>query len=337
MEFEWNIKNMNIDLLANTIRHLTRPKTGILAADESILTITKRFNAIGINSSKENRRAYRELLFRTPKLGEHISGCILFEETLEQTGSDGELFTKILSDQNIYIGIKVDKGLAPFFMTDNADKKEQITEGLDGLRERLMAYKAQGASFAKWRAVFEISSIKPSKLFVKTNVGLLARYAALCQEQDLVPIVEPEILMDGSHTIEQCAQVSETVLEALFHALHKYNVQLEYIVLKPSMILPGKLCSKRATAEQIAHMTLKIFKRTVPAAVPSINFLSGGQTPQEATENLQALKCCDSPWNISFSYGRALQEPCLKTWAGLAENTQAAQQALLERVKLNSL
>lgn len=328
---------MDTTLLKNTIRHLTRPKTGILAADESIPTITKRFNTIGIDSTEENRRAYRELLFTTPGLGEFISGCILFEETLEQCTTEGELFTKVLLDQNIYIGIKVDKGLVPFVITENTDNTEQVTEGLDGLRDRLITYKKQGASFAKWRAVFSISNTKPSKLLIKTNVVLLARYAALCQEQGLVPIVEPEILMDGDHTLEQCAQVTESVLETLFHALHKHNVALECMILKPSMVIPGKICTEHATSEQIAQMTLKIFKRTIPVAVPSINFLSGGQTPEEATSNLRALKNGFTPWNLSFSFGRALQDPCLKLWAGRIENIAGAQKVLLERARLNSL
>ena len=319
--------------LNDIIKFIAQPSKGILAADESIPTITKRFNSINLESTQENRRAYRELIFSTPHLGDYVSGAILFEETLNDRTNQEKSFVALLKQQGIIPGIKVDKGLIPFLHAPD----EKITQGLDGLNERLSEYKKTGAEFAKWRAVFNVPPQSCSPLLIDINANRLAMYAAICQSHDVVPIVEPEILMDGDHTIEQCALISETVLHAVFSALFKHKVMLEYIILKPSMILSGKSAAKISSSEQIADATLSIFNRTVPAAVPSINFLSGGQSPEQASKNLNAINLLKpSPWNLSFSYGRALLDPCLKTWMGQADNIQAAQQALLKRAKLNS-
>jgi fructose-bisphosphate aldolase, class I len=320
--------------LQNTITKLSQPGTGILAADESIGTITKRFEALNITSNEEMRRAYRELLFTTPGINEYIAGIILFEETLNQTASNGVAFPDLLKQLGILPGIKVDKGLVTIPNT----QEEQFTQGLDGLNERLAAYKAKGACFAKWRAVYTISTTTPSALCMRTNAEGLACYTALCQANGIVPIVEPEILIDGEHTLERCMQVSEQVLHAVFHALHKHKVQLEYIILKPSMVINGKKCQTKATAEQVASATVTVLRRTVPAAVPSINFLSGGQSPEEATANLNAMNLlANNPWNLSYSYARALQDYCMKIWKGDTKNVTAAQQMFLTRAKLNSL
>ncbi len=319
--------------LETTINKLAVRGKGILAADESGGTITKRFEALNIQSTEDNRRAYRELLVTTPGISDYIAGVILFEETLNQKTSTGAPFADALKNLNILAGIKVDKGLVTLANTH----EEQITQGLDGLAERLVEYKAKGASFAKWRAVYAISATTPSTLSIKTNAEVLARYAAICQVNGIVPIVEPEVLIDGDHTIERCAEVSEQVLFAVFKALHRHQVKLEYIVLKPSMVINGKKCAVKATAEQVAKATLTVLRRTVPSAVPTINFLSGGQSPEEATANLNAMNTITPPWNVSYSYARALQDYCMKTWLGDAKNAAKAQTVFLERAKLNSL
>jgi len=321
--------------LETTINKLAVKGKGILAADESVATITKRFEALNIKSTEETRREYRQLLITTPGLNEFIAGVILFEETLNQKTSDGVLFPETLKKHGILPGIKVDKGLINLANTTD----EQVTQGLDGLPERLADYKAKGACFAKWRAVYAISANTPSMLAIKTNAEVLARYAAICQAHGIVPIVEPEILIDSDHTIERCAEVSERVFHAVFHALYRHKVKLEYIVLKPSMVINGKKCATKATAEQVGKTTVTILRRTVPAAVPTINFLSGGQTPEEATANLNAMNALSPhlPWNLSYSYARALQDYCMKTWAGDAKKVSAAQKVFYERAKLNSL
>lgn len=307
---------------------------GILAADESTPTITKRFEAVNISSSENSRRDYREMLLTTPNINEFIAGVILFEETLNQKMTDGTPFPEALKKLNILSGIKVDKGL---YLLPNT-REEQATQGLDGLSQRLAAYKTQGASFAKWRAVYAISDNTPSPLIIKTNAEDLARYAAQCQAHGIVPIVEPEVLIDGDHTIERCAEVTEKVLHAVFKALFRHKVKLEYIVLKPSMVINGKKCSTKASNEQVGKMTVSILKRTVPAAVQTINFLSGGQSCEDATANLQAMNALGSmPWNLSYSYARALQDYPMKIWHGDSKNVNAAQKAFYQRAHLNSL
>lgn len=323
-----------IQELQDTIKKIAVNGKGILAADESTPTITKRFQAVGIESSEDNRRAYRELLMLTPGVNQYIAGVILFEETLNQKTSSGKLFPEALAAAGIVPGIKVDKGLVHLANTQD----EQITQGLDGLPERLAEYKSKGARFAKWRAVYTISNSLPSKLAIKTNAEVLARYAAICQAQGIVPIVEPEVLIDGDHTIERCEEVTEPVLHALFNALHRHKVMLEYIILKPSMVISGKACSKKSGVKETAEATIRVLRRTVPAAVPTINFLSGGQTSEQATGNLNEMnKLGNNPWNVSYSYARALQENCMKVWGGKAQNVKAAQSAFLKRAKLNSL
>jgi fructose-bisphosphate aldolase class I len=321
--------------LETTIRLLSAKGKGILAADESTATITKRFAAVNTDSTEETRRNYREMLLTTPQINDFIAGVILFEETLNQKTSNGTLFPALLNKLGILPGIKVDKGLVTLPNTQD----EQTTQGLDGLAERLADYKAKGATFAKWRAVYTISDNTPSTLAIKANAEGLASYAALCQAAGIVPIVEPEVLIDGDHTIERCAEVSEQVLHAVFHALYRHKVKLEYIVLKPSMVINGKKCPTKATAEQVAKATITILKRTVPAAVPTINFLSGGQSPEEATANLNAMNALlhPLPWNVSYSYARALQDYAMKIWHGEHKNVAAAQKAFYGRAKLNSL
>lgn len=324
----------NIKELEATVDKLAIKGKGILAADESTPTITKRFQAVGIESTEENRRIYRETLLTTPGCNEFIAGVILYEETLNQRTSSGALFPDELKKLGILVGIKVDKGLVHLANTDN----ENVTQGLDGLPERLTDYKSKGACFAKWRAVYAISDKLPSNLAIKTNAEVLARYAAICQDQGIVPIVEPEVLIDGNHTIERCEEVSEPVLHAVFHALYRHKVKLEYIVLKPSMVINGKACTQKATVEAVAKATIRVLRRTVPNAVPTINFLSGGQTPEQATAHLNAMNKIDQvSWNLSYSYARALQDDCMKTWLGQAKNIPSAQQAFYKRAKLNSL
>lgn len=327
--------SMLLKELETTIQKLSQKGKGILAADESGGTITKRFEALGITSTEQTRQAYRDLLITTPNINEFIAGVILFDETLHQNTLDGTPFPEKLKSLGILPGIKVDKGLVILPNT----REEQITQGLDGLAERLQAYKAKGAVFAKWRAVYAISDKTPSMLAVKANAECLARYAAICQDNGIVPIVEPEVLIDGDHTLERCFEVSERVLNALFRALSRHKVKLEYIVLKPSMVINGKKSSMKASAEDVALNTITVLRRTVPAAVPTINFLSGGQTSEEATANLNAMNTLSlgRPWNVSFSYARALQEYAMKIWHGETKNVAAAQQAFYERARLNSL
>lgn len=318
-----------------TILELTRPGRGILAADESQPTITKRFKALGIESTEETRRAYRSLLFTAPGVDQYLSGVILFEETLSQRADDGTPLPEVLKRAGVVPGIKVDKGTTPL---PNAPG-DLITQGLDGLDERLKGYKQYGARFAKWREVYPITAENPTPQGIEANAEVLARYAAICQQEGIVPIVEPEVLIDGDHSIERCHEVTEAVLHAVFAAIHRHKVLLEGMVLKPSMVLPGKSHATKATADQVATATVEVLRRNVPAAVPTINFLSGGQTPEEATANLNAMNKLfpGLPWVLSFSYARALQDPAMKAWGGRKENIASAQRAFSQRIKMNSL
>ena len=323
------------DTLKATIAELIRPGKGILAADESGPTITKRFGALSIESTEETRRQYRTLLFTTPGAAEFLSGIILFEETLGQRDNNGTPLPEVLKKQGVLVGIKVDKGTTPL---PNAPG-DLITQGLDGLAERLQAYRSQGARFAKWREVYAITDRNPTSLGIKANAEVLARYAAICQQEGIVPIVEPEVLIDGDHSIERCHEVSEAVLHAVFDALHAHGVLLEGMVLKPSMVLPGNKSGAKASPEQVAKATLEVLRRMVPAAVPTINFLSGGQSPESATANLNAMNAMSphAPWVLSFSYARALQDPAMRAWAGVEASVPAAQKAFYWRLKMNSL
>jgi len=325
---------MYYDELSTTIDHLLQDGKGILAADESNGTIGKRFADIGVENTEENRQNYRLLLATTPELDTYINGVILFEETFQNKDANGKSIVDLFTEQGILPGIKVDKGLVDLANTED----EKVTQGLDGLTERLMEFKKQGAKFAKWRNVYSISEFTPSLTAMKAGAETLARYAASCQAVGIVPIVEPEILMDGEHSIEHCAEASEMVLHELFSALFIHQVELEHIILKPSMITSGKSSEPFSSPEDIADYTVSVFRNMVPAAVPSINFLSGGQTPQQATANLNAINSTGyQPWTLSFSYGRALQEDCLKAWAGKPANIAKAQAALLNCARLNSL
>ena len=310
---------------------------GILAADESTPTCTKRFESIGVDSTVANRNAYRDMLFTTSGMEEFISGVILFDETLRQsTLKDGTPFPEYLTNLNVIPGIKVDKGALPLSGTEG----EKVTEGLDGLDERLKEYYELGARFAKWRAVITISESEPSGTCITANAHALARYAALCQENGIVPIVEPEILMDGSHTVEDSFVVTEEVLHSVFYELYGQNVLLEGMVLKPNMVLSGYKCSEQASVDDVAEMTVTVLKRCVPSAVPGIAFLSGGQSNEDATAHLNSMNRIlgnSSPWNLTYSYGRALQASALDTWSGKEENVPAAQDAFYKRAKLNSL
>lgn len=324
---------MNTNDLATVARAVAPEGRGILAADESTNTIKKRFHSINVESTEENRRAYRDLLFTTEGAEEFISGVILFDETIRQKSRDGTPFPQLLKSKGIIPGIKPDKGAKPLAGFPG----EKVTEGLDGLRERLEEYRDLGAEFCKWRAVITIGDGIPTSFCLDANAHALARYAALCQEVGLVPIVEPEVLMDGDHTIKRCEEVTTATLQRLFAALYEHRVALEGTVLKPNMVISGKGCPSQASPEEIAEATVRCFRRTVPAAVPGIVFLSGGQSPEEATVNLNAMNAIgeEFPWELSFSYGRALQEPVLKTWKGEAANVPAAQKAYYHRAKLN--
>src|SRR5881409_1421888 len=326
-------ERMKIENLESIARKLVAPGKGILAADESSPTIEKRLKSISVPSTEENRRAYREILFTTAGAGEFISGVILFDETIRQKTRDGRSFVEVLEQQGIVPGIKVDKGgkaMANF-------PGEKITEGLDGLRDRLAEYRQLGARFAKWRAVIAIGDNIPTQTCIDANAEALARYAALCQEGDLVPIVEPEVLMDGTHTIERYFEVTEQTLRSVFNALAEHRVALEGILLKPNMVLSGKENSQQASVQEVAEATVRCLKRVVPAAVPGIVFLSGGQTDQQATEHLNAMnRMGNLPWQLSFSYGRALQAPVLKAWKGDTANVSAAQTAFHHRAWCNS-
>jgi fructose-bisphosphate aldolase class I len=324
---------MTTENLESIARKLVAPGKGILAADESSGTIEKRLKSISVSSTEENRRAYRELLFTTKGAGEFISGVILFDETIRQKTHDGRTFVEVLEQQGIIPGIKVDKGAKA--MANFPDEK--ITGGLDGLRDRLTEYRQLGARFAKWRAVIAIGDGIPTRTCIDSNAEALARYAALCQEGNLVPIVEPEVLMDGSHTIERHFEVTEQTLRSVFNSLADYRVMLEGMLLKPNMVLSGKECPQQASVQEVAEATIRCLKRVVPAAVPGIVFLSGGQTDLRATEHLNAMNRMEGlPWQLSFSYGRALQAPVLKAWKGQATNIAAAQQAFRHRAWCNS-
>ena len=318
--------------LETTARSLVAKGKGILAADESQPTIQKRFSALNIESTEENRRAYRETLFTAPGIEEFISGVILFDETIRQKAADGRSFVDVLKSRGIIPGIKVDKGTIA--MPGFPDEK--ITAGLDGLRERLKEYRDLGARFAKWRAVITIGPGMPSRSNINANAHALAHYAALSQEAALVPIVEPEVLMDGDHDIERCEEATLATLVNVFHELLEYNVALEGMLLKPNMVLAGKKALKQAGVGQVAEATLRTLRRAVPAAVPGMVFLSGGQSPELATEHLNAMNAPGAqPWEISFSFGRALQEPSLKAWKGSPANVAAAQALFHHRAKCN--
>ena len=324
---------MDVQELQKTAQAIVADGKGILAADESDGTIKKRFDSIGVESNEEARRAYRDLLFTTEGAEEYIGGVILFDETLRQSSADGTPFPKLLESKGIVPGIKVDTGAKPLALAEG----ETVTEGLDGLRERLNEYRELGARFAKWRAVITIGKDIPSEYCIWTNAHALARYAALCQEANIVPIVEPEVLMDGDHTIERSFEVTSRTLHAVFTELRDQRVQPEGILLKPNMVLPGYECPQQGSDEEIARETVRCFRRHVPAAVPGVVFLSGGQSEEEATSRLNAMnEIGPHPWKLSFSYGRALQAAALKAWGGKEENVEAAQRAYYHRAKMNS-
>jgi fructose-bisphosphate aldolase, class I len=314
---------------------MVTPGKGLLAADESSGTIKKRFDAVGIESTPESRRDYRELLFRSSEaMSKYVSGVILYDETIRQKAKDGTALVALIQQSGAIPGIKVDKGSKPLA----ACPGEQVTEGLDGLRERLTEYRELGARFAKWRAVIDIGPGIPSHTCVVANAHALGRYAALCQERDIVPIVEPEVLMDGAHDMDRCYQVTEFVLKETFEQLYEQRIALEGMVLKPNMVVPGKKAGQRASVEEVAERTLKLLKNCVPPAVPGIAFLSGGQSDEEATAHLDALhRLGELPWHLTFSYGRALQAAPQKAWSGKSENVAAAQRAFTHRARMNAL
>jgi fructose-bisphosphate aldolase class I len=326
---------MNIDTLKSVASAIVAKQKGVLAADESSPTIKKRFDSIKVESTEETRRRYREILFTADGIESHIGGVILFDETLRQSTRDGIPFARLLSDQGIIPGIKVDQGAKALALHPG----DKVTEGLDGLRERLAEYRQLGAQFAKWRAVIEIDERDlPSAFGIRANAHGLARYAALCQEAGLVPIVEPEVLMDGSHDIVRCEAVTAQVLEAVFAELNAHRVLFEGMLLKPNMVIAGKQCARQAGVQEVAEATIRCLKRYVPAAVPGIVFLSGGQSAEDATDHLNAMNAMGpQPWQVSFSYGRALQAPVLAAWQGQESKVAAAQKALLRRCQLNGL
>jgi fructose-bisphosphate aldolase class I len=325
---------MNRNELARIARAMVAPGKGILAADESSGTIKKRFDGIKLESTEEARRTYREMLFTAPGVAENISGVILYDETLRQKTKDGVPFSDYLTKLGVLPGIKVDTGAKPLAGFPN----ETITEGLDGLRERLVEYHKLGARFAKWRAVIDIGDGIPSQFAVDANAHALARYAALCQENGIVPIVEPEVLMDGAHSIERCEEVTENVLVSVFNQLHQHRIYLEGMVLKPNMVISGKKGANRASPEEVAEKTIRVLKNCVPPSVAGIAFLSGGQSDEEATEHLSLMNQMGPlPWPVTFSYGRALQHQPQKVWAGKAENVAAAQRAFAHRAHMNGL
>ena len=318
--------------MIRTAQELVAPGKGILAADESTPTMAKRFAAIGVDSTEESRRSYREILFGTPGLGEHISGVILFDETVRQAADDGTPLPELLRHQGVIPGIKVDRGTTPLAGFPD----EVVTDGLDGLRPRLAEYASMGLRFAKWRAVIRIGEGRPGPVAIEANMHALARYAALAQEAGLVPIVEPEVLMDGAHTLERCAEVTVATLRSLYEQLARHRVVLEASLLKPNMVLPGRDFPDGATRGDVAAATVAALRQAVPAAVPGIVFLSGGQSDAEATANLDALnRRAPQPWELSFSFGRALQAPVLRAWAGDSAHVEAARGALLHRAALN--
>jgi fructose-bisphosphate aldolase class I len=326
---------MDETVLARTAQELVAEGKGILAADESDGTIKKRFDSIGLESTEANRQAYRDMLFTAPGIEDSISGVILFDETIRQSGLDGTPFPKLLEGRGIIPGIKVDLGAKPLANAPG----ETVTEGLDGLRARLEEYRGLGARFAKWRAVISIDTRKgiPSEYAIWTNAHALARYAALCQEADLVPIVEPEVLMDGDHTIDVSYRATSRTLTAVYTELHDQRVVLEGTLLKPNMVLSGYDCAEQASDDEVAEQTLRCFYRHVPAAVPGIVFLSGGQSDEDATRRLNTMNARGPhPWQLSFSYGRALQAPALKAWGGDPANVEAGSRAFAHRAKMNS-
>jgi len=326
---------MNIDTLKSVANAIVAKQKGVLAADESSPTIKKRFDSIKVESTEENRRRYREILLTADGIERYVGGVILFDETLRQSTREGVPFPKLLANRGIVPGIKVDQGAKALALYPG----DKVTEGLDGLRERLAEFKALGAQFAKWRAVIEIDERDlPSVFGIRANAHALARYAALCQEAGLVPIVEPEVLMDGAHGIERCEAVTAQVLEAVFAELDAHRVLLEGMLLKPNMVIAGKKCGRQAGVQEVAEATIRCLKRYVPAAVPGIVFLSGGQSAEDATDHLNAMNAMGpQPWQVSFSYGRALQAPVLAAWQGQESNAAAAQAALLRRCHLNGL
>ncbi len=327
---------MSEHALAATAKAMVAPGKGILAADESTGTIEKRFAGIKVENVEENRRAYRDMLFSSKGLSQSISGVILYDETIRQKSANGTPFVELLAKNGILPGIKVDTGAKDLALCPG----EKVTEGLDGLAKRCTEYVRMGARFAKWRAVITIGQDIPSSTCIAANAHALARYAAICQAAGLVPIVEPEVLMDGDHTIERCEEVTEWTLNAVYEALYLNRVTLEHSVLKPSMVISGKDCPRQAGVEEVAERTVRILKRTVPAAVAGIVFLSGGQSDEVATAHLNAMNrmfAGNLPWPLSFSYGRALQHPALKAWKGSAANVSAAQAALLHRSRMNGL
>jgi fructose-bisphosphate aldolase, class I len=327
--------DMNIVALEATAAELVAPGKGILAADESHGTIEKRFQSVGVSSNESTRLAYREMLFTTPGLGAFVSGVILYDETIRQKADDGTSLVEVIKRQGMIPGIKVDKGAKPLAGFPG----EKVTEGLDDLRGRCAEYARLGARFTKWRAVFSIAAGIPTHACFDANVEALARFAALSQEAGLVPIVEPEVLMDGEHSLDRHYEVTERALRMLFQQLYEYRVHLEGLLLKVNMILSGTTCPQQAGVADVAQATRRCMQRNVPAAVPGIVFLSGGQSDVRATEHLDALNRMEpehAPWQMSFSYGRALQAPALKAWAGVQENKAAAQSALLLRARCNS-
>src|SRR5215212_9074100 len=326
---------MNLADLNKIAQAMVAPGRGILAADESSATIKKRFDAIGVEATEDNRRDYRELMFRSKEaMSKYISGVILYDETIRQKAKDGTPLVKVIEQAGVIPGIKVDKGTKPLPFSPG----EVITEGLDGLRERLVEYRGLGAKFAKWRAVIDIGPSIPSYAGIMTNAHALARYAALCQEEGIVPIVEPEVLMDGEHDADRCYLITEWVLKTVFEQLYYQKVALEGMVLKPNMVVAGKKSKKRAGADEVAEKTVELLKACVPPAVPGIAFLSGGQSDEEATAHLDAMNRLGGlPWQLTFSYGRALQAAPQKAWSGKAENVAAGQRAFAHRARMNSL
>jgi fructose-bisphosphate aldolase class I len=325
---------MNSSELESIARQMVAPGKGILAADESTGTIKKRFDSIKLESTEEHRRTYREMLFTAEDAADYISGVILYDETIRQTCRDGTPFSRYLTDRGILPGIKVDQGAKPLA----GFPAEKITEGLDGLRERLAEYHELGARFAKWRAVIDIGADIPTPYAIEANAHALARYAALCQEARIVPIVEPEVLMDGAHSLERCEEVTSATLLAVFDTLHGHRIHLEGMILKPNMVISGKKCANRAGPDEVAAATVRCLKRHVPSAVPGIAFLSGGQSPEEATEHLSLMnRLGPLPWELTFSYGRALQETALAAWGGHARSFSEGQRAFLKRARLNGL
>ncbi len=326
---------MNSHNLFETVRAMVTGDKGLLAMDESTRTCNKRFARLGIPQDEESRRAYRELLVTTPGLGQFISGAILFDETIRQSTTDGRAFVKVLTDAGIIPGIKVDAGAKE--MANHPGEK--VTEGLDGLRERLAEYACLGARFAKWRGVIAVDDRNPTRGCVEANAQALARYAALCQEAGLVPVVEPEVLMAGDHTLQRCSEVTEEVLRAVFNQLFAQGVVPEAMILKPNMVLPGAACSRQETVEQVADATVRCLLRAVPAAVPGVAFLSGGQSAELASARLNAMHVQFSsrlPWALTFSFARAIQQPALEIWRGVRSQVSAAQKALLHRAQCNA-